>query len=154
MDDESGRKRLGNSTPQPTSPPTPTSTPTTISLFFYASIDQCSHDTAEDNLVLKLVKQPECEWGSTPTLARRTQVASALDELVGGAAAAGADADAAGPEAGEGTAAAAASEGVGAKAAAAAGTAKAEAVGLAPGYEYQKTRPKDPLNSLAFELDG
>ena len=66
---------------------------------------QCSHDTAEDNLVVKIVKFAQNEWGVTPTPTTVTKLATALNNVLsgqglrgdGGAAVAGAAMEADGP---------------------------------------------------------
>lgn len=94
---------------------------------------QCSHDTAEDNLVLKLVKAPEREWGSNPTPTKATEVASKIDDLLGIAAAAAAGARETG--------------------AAARGGVRPEDP-PAPGYEGSSPAQADVLrNSLAYEIE-
>lgn len=87
---------------------------------------QCSHDTAAENLVVKLVKAPECEWGSSPTPTKVTEVASAIDKIIGGGVAPAARRD-----------------------------EKVESAS-APGYEGTvpvTSSPKDMENTIAFELD-
>ncbi|CBJ29400.1 expressed unknown protein [Ectocarpus siliculosus] len=95
--------------------------------------NKCSHDTAEDNLVLKMVKAPEHEWGSNPTPTKATEVARKIDDLLGIAAAA-----AAGPRETE----AVARGGV------------QEQGPPAPGYEGSPPAQTDVLrNSLAYEIE-
>lgn len=88
---------------------------------------QCSHDTAADNLVVKLPKAPEREWGSLPTPTKVAEVASTIDKIIGG----GGVAPAARDEKGEGG-------------------------GSAPGYEGKvpaaTPSPKD-IRNMAFALD-
>ena len=36
--------------------------------------------------MVKLIKAPECEWGSSPTPTKVTEVASAIDKIIGGGA--------------------------------------------------------------------
>lgn len=88
------------------------------------------------NLVVKLVKAPECEWGSSPTPTKVTEVASAIDKIIGGGGGGGG---------GAGVAPAARGE-------------KAESASSAPGYEGTVPAPtprlpKDIMDTIAFQLD-
>eukprot|EP00752_Nemacystus_decipiens_P003077 g2851.t1 len=96
--------------------------------------DKCSHDTAADNLVVKLAKAPECEWGSSPTPTKAAQVASAIDKIVAG---------------GAGVASAPASP--------AREDERAESAS-APGYEGTAVpapalSPEDIMDTIAYQLD-
>ncbi|CAB1100480.1 unnamed protein product [Ectocarpus sp. CCAP 1310/34] len=95
--------------------------------------NKCSHDTAEDNLVLKLVKSPEREWGLNPAPTKATEVASKIDDLIEIAAAA-----AAGPR----------------EAGAVARGGVQEEGPPAPGYEGSPPAQAEVLrNSLAYEIE-
>lgn len=79
--------------------------------------------------MVKLIKAPECEWGSSPTPTKVTEVASAIDKIIGG--------------------------GAGVAAAAAARDEKVESAS-APGYEGNvpaATPLPSDLDTIAYQLD-
>eukprot|EP00903_Cladosiphon_okamuranus_P016570 g15287.t1 len=90
--------------------------------------DKCSHDTAAENLVVKLVKAPECEWGSSPTPTKAAEVANTIDKVIGAGVAPTARRD-----------------------------EQAESESAATGYEGNvpapTSSPNDAENTVAFELD-
>lgn len=45
---------------------------------------QTEHSTADDNVVIKLTKEPMSTWGKHPTPTCVTRIGSTIDDLLGG----------------------------------------------------------------------
>lgn len=51
--------------------------------FLLVPVLQTEHNTADDNVVIKLTKQPMSTWGEHPTPSRVTRIGGTIDDLLG-----------------------------------------------------------------------